>query len=81
MAGILHHHFEINYGQKQPKLQQCCNSLVSQQGTLSPYHQFFAKGKTSMLDTVQRFEICAIANHVPQGMTDAEKDDVLALNK
>ncbi len=39
------------------------NSLVSQQGAMSPYHQFFGKRRTSILDTVQRFgEICIVAN-------------------
>ncbi len=38
------------------------NILVSQQGAMSPYHQFFGKGRTSILDTVQRFgEICVVA--------------------
>ena len=32
---------------------------------MSPYHQFFGEGRTSILDTVQRFgEICIVANRV-----------------
>ncbi len=42
------------------------NSLVSRQGGMSPYHQFFGKGRTSTLDTAQTFgEICIVANRVP----------------
>ncbi len=39
------------------------NNLVSQQGAMSPRHQFFVKGRTSLFHTIQRFgEICIIAN-------------------
>ncbi len=31
------------------------NNHVSQQGIMSAYHQFFAKGRTSILDITQRF--------------------------
>ncbi len=41
------------------------NKLVSQQRAMSPYHQFFGKGKPCILDTVQRVgEISVIANQV-----------------
>ncbi len=41
------------------------NNLESQQGSMSPYNQFFGKGRTSILDTIQRFgEICIVANSV-----------------
>ncbi len=38
------------------------NNLVSQQGAMSPYHQFFGMRRKSMLDTVQRYgKICIVA--------------------
>ncbi len=41
------------------------NNLVSQQGAMIPYHQFFGKGRKNILDRVQRFgEICIVANRV-----------------
>ncbi len=41
------------------------NSLVSQQGAIHPYHQFFGKGRSSILVAVQRFgEICIFADCV-----------------
>ncbi len=41
------------------------NNLLSQQNLLIPYLQFFGKGRTSILDTIQICdEICVVADHV-----------------
>ncbi len=41
------------------------NNLVSQQGAISPYHQFFGERRISIFNKVQRFgEICILAIQV-----------------
>ncbi len=53
------------------------SNLASQQRAMSPYYQFFGKGRTRILDTAQRFdEICIVASHYEQ---DAESRKALRL--
>ncbi len=60
-----HHHFKIFWVEAAQFATVFQNNLVSQQGAMSPYYQFFGKGRTSILDAVQRFgEICIVTNHV-----------------
>ncbi len=55
-------------------------NLVSQQGAMNPYHQFFGMERTSSLDTIQRFdEIYVLAYCVAIMKIDSESRKALNL--